>query len=163
MLHYCQRSNLPQNLNLFRFHIVITAQNIFCVRIFLNQYFPFTIHRVLRAGSLIKRNFPYTLHQNTPAHLKLHNIKISSGLQQFSGHTSKLSRKKTPKKLYTCVKEPPFPTILTHRHRCPPFRNLVFSNATYHPGLAGIVRNCNRRIRSRISRKSVRGTATSAI
>ena len=32
MLHYFQRSNLPQNLNMFSFHIIRTAQNTFCVK-----------------------------------------------------------------------------------------------------------------------------------
>jgi len=48
-----------------------------------------------------------------------------------------------------------FPTILAHRERCPPFRNPVLSNATHHPGLAGIVKKRNCLIRSRISRKSI--------
>jgi len=38
---------------------------------------------------------------------------------------------KTPKKPSTCVKNPFFPAILAHRERCPPFRNPVFSNATF--------------------------------
>ena len=39
-------------------------------------------------------HFPYTLHRNSPEHLKPYNIKISSRLQQFSGGTSELSREK---------------------------------------------------------------------
>ena len=70
---------------------------------------------------------------------------------------------KTPKKLNTYVEKPPFPTILAHRRCSPPFQNAIFSSSTHHPGLAGIVKKRNRRIRARISRKSVCGTATSAI
>jgi RNA polymerase sigma factor (sigma-70 family) len=39
----------------------------------------------------------------------------------------------------------------------------IFSSSTHHPGLADIVKERNCRIRSRIYRKSVCGTATSAI
>jgi len=66
---------------------------------------------------------------------------------------------KTPKKSSTYVKNRPFPTILAHRDRCPSFRNLVFSGATHHCGLADIVKKRNPWIRSRISRKSIPGTA----
>jgi hypothetical protein len=68
-----------------------------------------------------------------------------------------------PKKSSTCVKDPFIPVILVHRDRCHPFQNPVFSSSTPHPGLAGIVKKRNRRIRSRISQKSILGTATSAI
>ena len=45
----------------------------------------------------VDRDFPFTLHRNSPAHLKSHNIKISLRLQQFSGRPSELSRKKRQK------------------------------------------------------------------
>jgi len=72
--------------------------------------------------------------------LKSDNVKISLRLQQFSGNPRELSRKKTPKHPSTYVKKPHFPTTLTHRDRCYTFQNLVFSSATHHPGLAGIVK-----------------------
>ncbi len=40
-------------------------------------------------------------------------------------------------------------TILVHRHRCSPLRNPVFSSAIHHPGLAGIVKKRNCRIRDK--------------
>ena len=70
---------------------------------------------------------------------------------------------KTAQKSSMCVKNPLFPTLLADRRRCPPFQNTVFSSFTHHPGLAGTVKQRNCLIRSRISRKSTLGTATSAI
>ena len=70
---------------------------------------------------------------------------------------------KTAKKSSTYVKNPPFPTILADCRRCPPFQNPILRSCAHHPGLAGIGKNRNCRMRSRISRKSLLGTATSAI
>jgi len=45
---------------------------------------------------LIIRDFPFTLHRNSPALLKSHNIKISLRLQKFSSRPSELSRNLSP-------------------------------------------------------------------
>jgi len=68
----------------------------------------------------INRDFPFTLHRNSPSHLKSPNIKISLRLQQFSGRPSELSRKNAKRvehlrreaafSYYFCT-PPPLPSI----------------------------------------------------
>ncbi len=77
------------------------------------------------------RYFPFTLHRNSPLHLKSHNIKISLRLQQFSGHPSELSRKKRQKS-WILMSRSPFPTIFTHSQGPPAESVSLFQTYTLH-------------------------------
>ena len=87
-------------------------------------------------------------------HLNFNNIPAGSTCRAAQKHQKRPSTR--VKNLFSFA-------ISAHRSRFPPFRKSVFSGSTHHPGPAGIAKNRNRRIRLRISRKSVRGIAISAI
>jgi len=97
--------------------------------------------------------FPYTFHGSTPACHKSHNTKTSSQFQQHSGGLNMPCRTKTPRRPSNCVENLFSPVIWARRYCCPPFQIPIFSSFKHYPGLAGIVRNRNCRIRPRILQK----------
>ena len=69
---------------------------------------------------------------------------------------------KTAKKSSTYVKNPLFPTVLAHRHRCPAFQNPVFSRLHYSPHFSNRPANVNSEARPqffRLTPAKAQGTA----